>query len=775
MKKGWKKGLALTLTAALGLSLAACGKTDPAKDQQTNGKENQTEAETYVYVPEYISIDSGDENSYTNDPILTADRLYYTKYVYSETVDETTGETMYDSDTYLCYRTYQNPAVEEEISLDFAIEGFEESLRTYFFDKEDNLYVVWYIYPVFSDDSEYDSAKETTYMVKYDRSGNEMVRCDIGSVFTEDNRYLQDAAVGGDGRIYASSNNLIYTFHEDCSFDQVIDVNADWIEALFSTDDGRIFYTTYGMKGVELTEIDTVTGKKGAVYGNLPDLNGTYKSGGEGKLLLAGSSRLYEYDLEAQEFTTVLEWLDCDVDGQYVHDYTFVDEGKIMIYYDNYEENPEFITLTKTDASEVTQKTVITLATLYEGNSELQRAAVRFNKSNDKYRIKIKSYVDSAAEWTENTYSDAVNRMNADLVSNNCPDIIDLSNADITNLAAKGALEDLQPYMDASTAANTGDFVPSVLNAYQYDGKQVTVPKTFTVATLLGKSKFVGTTPGWKLEDVIALAEAHPEAKLLYSMTKEAALQICLMYNNESFIDYETGKCYFDTPEFTKVLEFANCFPESFDYNSDESFPSMIQSDKVLLADANFYNVEEYQMYRLMLEDEATWIGYPTMDGSAGVFIQGSNMYGISSRSTNKDGAWKFIEVILSKDEDGRDWQFPTRLETLEAMFEESMTPSYQYDENGRIMYDENGEPLQYPKTSWGYDDWDADIYAATKEEIDDIRAMIDIAKPISGNVETIFSMISEEAVYYFAGQKSAEEVAKIIQSRVEIYVSENS
>ena len=92
-----------------------------------------------------------------------------------------------------------------------------------------------------------------------------------------------------------------------------------------------------------------------------------------------------------------------------------------------------------------------------------------------------------------------------------------------------------------------------------------------------------------------------------------------------------------------------------------------------------------------------------------------------------------------------------------------------------QIMKDEQGNPLQYPKTSWGYDDWDVDIYAASQKEVNEIKAMIEVAKPVATGDEMIYSMIAEEAAAYFEGQKSAQEVAKIIQSRVEIYVSSKS
>ena len=66
-------------------------------------------------------------------------------------------------------------------------------------------------------------------------------------------------------------------------------------------------------------------------------------------------------------------------------------------------------------------------------------------------------------------------------------------------------------------------------------------------------------------------------------------------------------------------------------------------------------------------------------------------------------------------------------------------------------------------------------IYAAGEEEIEGIRQLIEIARPLSRESEEIYSIIGEEAAPYFAGQKSAAEVAKIIQSRIQIYVSENN
>ena len=62
-------------------------------------------------------------------------------------------------------------------------------------------------------------------------------------------------------------------------------------------------------------------------------------------------------------------------------------------------------------------------------------------------------------------------------------------------------------------------------------------------------------------------------------------------------------------------------------------------------------------------------------------------------------------------------------------------------------------------------------VYAGT-EKIDTVRLEFSYDKePESG--DDITNIINEEAAAYFSGQKSAEDVAKIIQSRMQVYLSE--
>ena len=72
-------------------------------------------------------------------------------------------------------------------------------------------------------------------------------------------------------------------------------------------------------------------------------------------------------------------------------------------------------------------------------------------------------------------------------------------------------------------------------------------------------------------------------------------------------------------------------------------------------------------------------------------------------------------------------------------------------------------------------DGWTYEYHTTTKEEVDQVLALFDVAKPAASQNSEIMTIISEEAEAFFKGQKSAAEVAAIIQSRAQIYVDENS
>lgn len=767
-KVGIKRILALALAAAL--TLTACG-----------GGEDEQQVEGFVYVPEFVDLTPQEGEDSMNEPVLRGENLYYSVYSYDEETEE-------GGQKYYCQNL--TTGEKKEMPLDLKIEGSDYSypMGGLQFDQDNNIICLMSA----SKSDENGNYSQSYYMMKFDPEGNKLLEQDITEAMKlegSDSSYAQSAVVDPEGRVYLnvsgggmnSGNSFIVVLDAEGALLAKIDTGSDWISAMGVASNGTVLITRYGNgAGMECLEVDLANKALGKTHNGLPS---SYNSGSlistpDGGLLVNDGSRLWKYDLETETTEEILTWTDCDINGSYVQMIQTLEDGRIAVLSSNWASNTqELAYLTKTEAAKVTQKEIITLATMWS-DQNLQEAVVNFNKKSDAYKVRIITYFDDTTEWTETKYQDAVTALNNAITSSNCPDIIDLSNSNTSSYVSKGLLLDLAPYLESSSVKR-GDLMESVLDAYTFDGTLVCIPTDFRISTIMGRTSQLGDRTSWTIKDVMEFANQYPDAKLLNYSSKSSMLSTCLQYSSEAFIDYNAGTCNFESQDFLDVLEFCNTFDAETEWDREgESFPKQISDGKILLNDVSIGEMDQMQMYSMMFNEPVTFIGYPTVDGSNGNRINGENCYAITTKSKHADGAWSFIESLLQYEpvqEFGYRNGFPIRKDMLEETFALAMKENGSYDENGEIMLDENGEPMIWPKTTWGYDDWEAEIYAATPEQVQAVRDLIDSAVAASNNDETVLSIISEEAQGYFEGQKSAKDVAGVIQSRVQTYISENS
>lgn len=769
-KKGCiKKMLALATAAALMLSLAACGK----------GEQQET-PEGFVYVPEFVDLTAMEDVDDISNPVLRAGELYFASHYWNEE----TGES---GQRY--YRRNLETGEMVELPLNMNIEGADYSypMTGLMFDADNNILCLINA-SMMNEEGNYNQAN---YLMKFDPEGKQLLKEDISEALAlegAENTYVQNAVMDNEGRLYMNvsssgmnrSNSFIVVIDKDANLLAQIDTGTDWISAIGAAEDGTVLVTRYGDTGMECLEVDLANKALGNPHSGMPS---SYNSNSldpapGGGLLVNDGTRLWKYDLETEEAEEILTWTDCDINGSYVQMIQPMEDGRIAVYSENWSNNSKEVAyLTKTEAAKVTEKKIITLATMFS-SQDIQEAVVNFNKQSDTYKVRIDTYFDESTEWTETKYQDAMAALNNAITSSNCPDIIDLSYGNVTSYVSKGLLTDLTPYLENSSVKRE-DLMESVLDAYTFGDRLVCIPTGFTISTIMGRTSQLGDRTSWTIKDIMEFAAQYPEAKLFEYSSKGSMLSTCLQYSSDAFIDYSTGKCNFDSQEFLDILEFANTFETETEWDREgDSLPKQISDGRILLNDINIYEMTEMQMYSLMFNEPITFIGYPTVDGSTGNRINGRNCYAITTKSSNPDGAWAFIESMLQYEEVS-EWRgtnyFSIRKDMLEESFEIAMKENGSYDENGNIMLDDNGDPMIYPKVTWGYEDWECEVYAATPEQVQAVRDLIDSSVAATNNDETILSIILEEAQGYFEGQKSAQDVAGVIQSRVQTYVSENS
>lgn len=580
-------------------------------------------------------------------------------------------------------------------------------------------------------------------------------------------------AVDGEGNIYISTDGGILLLDKTGAEAGMVTVESGWINSMTTGRDGKMYVTYYDYNsatgGMALSEVDFAGKKIGNSFQNLPGNLRSVCVASENTFLLNDGTSVYEYDITTQTSEEMLTWLDSDINGEYVDFCTMAEDGKLLAKIRDWGTGVEEIAkLTKTKASELPQKEQIVFGTLYS-TQELQAAAVAFNKKSDKYHVSIKTYIDQN-NWTENSYTDGMAKMNNDITSaTDCPDILDMGQLNEAQLAAKGVFEDLYPYMENSSVLKKEDFMDGILDQFTREGKLISIPKTFNISTVAGKTSLVGEEMGWTLDEMMAFAKEHPDVNLLDGMDKGTALYFCMAFNQDYYVDWTKGECHFDTDEFKSLLEFANMFPDEINwenYNEGDRVENM-KNDKVLLEQVNISEIEDIQLAPAKFDADVTYIGYPVTDDGVGCMLNSGSRYGITSKSQHKEGAWAFIESYIT---DNSSNMFSWGFSTLKDEFQKSIDEAIKRNEPA-----EEGSMMGMSVLSISMDGWEYSYHQPTNEEIALVQELIKVSRATSSTNDEIYKIITEEAAPYFEGQKSVDEVASVIQSRAQIYVSENS
>lgn len=719
----------ICLTAVIILFLmTACGKS-----------ENSAEDNQWVWVPEFTGFEK-EEDSYSDIAFLE-DRLYYISYLQNESgfSYRLSGYSLTDGclpDILLDWKDDKNRFVPNL----FAMDG------------DGNFYLIAYV-------TEGDSSRR--YLCKFDGSGTlvydrditgEVNSCDLIAVDLQGNVYLS-------GNISGELCLWLYEAEGKYRGTVSLEISNGGVSALECGKDGKIYVYCYNNSGdginTFLTEIDFDNGKAGTSYSNFPKSDhSTLTAGGEQNFLVYDRTSVYAYDLTTQTGKTYFDWLDYDINGSYVEAINVLEDGRLLALIRDFSAGShELALLTKVDRAQAIQKENIVLGTI-NSNSTLRNAVVQFNRGNQKYHVEIREYLDTQThDW-----SDAALRMNNDILSGNCPDILDLADLNLKALASKGLFTDLNEYLENSILLKPSDFLDSLLDAYTIDDKLITIPSYFSMKTVMGWSSEVGEDMGWTLDDLMAYADTHPDAALFDDTSRSEITQYLMSYNEDAFIDWSSGKCYFDSAEFTRLLEFVARFPGEAEWNPEpSSTPVRIRNGEVLLYEADITEFDSIQLALEIYGGEGTCIGFPAADGSAGCMLVPYGAYAITMKSDKKDGAWAFIESYLTR-EDSNSSFFPT----LKTKLEEKAAASVMANDKNAVM-------------GIAYSDWEYTYHTPTQKEVDLVLALIEAAKPVSyGDGNEVIKIIKEEAESYYQGQKTVEEAAKVIQSRVQIYVNEN-
>lgn len=802
-----KRLAALSLTAAMALSLAACGGNN-ADAAQGAPQADGAEGTEYVYSPRFTPIvEAGDEES---SPLLLTDAGLY--YLTLETVGDATPEGVtpeYEGQyaikevrlgimdfkgksTRLEAYTPLKSALGVEGMRDYTTLAHPEAATV---DSEGRLIFLeqintsWSTAPaeLTSDMAEYfDYAQSETesYIRVLDRNGDEQ---SLAKIDLDPEAYVSGIYTDAQGNIVIPQNGS----------GRVITAYTADGEAVYELDAEGYLYGAAKLRGGDVAGmsyengseyciriVDSATGEFAEKTYSLPltanEIISADGADAEYDLYYTTPTGLCGYTLESGESTSLLSWVDNDVSPSELSFITVGTDGVVRGLIARYDKNgnmiAELVTLEKLPRESVTEKEHLSLATV-SGTDELYNAVIRFNRASEKYHVDVKDY---NALLGGSSYAEAAMKLKTELMAGNAPDLLDLSDLPYSHLAAKGMLEDLYPYIDADKELSREDFFANILSAYEINGKLYSAVAGFGITSVMGAQSVVGDTPGWTYEDYYAALASMSESceGFDWFFTKETALNYAMMIDHADYVDWSSGQCHFDSDEFKALLEFANQFKsneemESYEAGAEDSAAYRISQGLQMLTQCTLYSFNETSSDNPFNTD-ITYIGFPNAAGKNGSAINGMEQYAMTPSCRSKEAAWEFLRGFLTEEYQLEGYYYPTNKAAFERLISEATEIKYETDDYGHILLDENGEKkrlvigMMYDGTTT------SEIYSGMSEEraqaIKELIASADTAAELDSS---LIDIVISGAQAYFAGQKTVDEAAKLIQSKATIYVNE--
>lgn len=630
--------------------------------------------------------------------------------------------------------------------------------------------------------------KNSYYVTVYDMtSGESKTSEELNGLFDTAEEggwfYVNSICVNKDGDIYIGSENEILVLND--SFVKKFSIPVDrWINSMASSPEGDIYVMSHFDKGSGIARVNPET----------KSFDDPIYPGDNTRQLMFGDG--YDLYVELEDGIYGCTFTEDGVDSVMLMNYTNSDISRssftaiamlnkdTLIASDRSSENSLQLYKKVPDIDLSNIKTVEIVST--EGFDYFTTiGVVNYNKAHLDTRLLVTDYSKYA---TEENYQAGREKLINDIITGLYkPDIIltDTYSAVAENVIKNNIFMDIGTLIDNDTGMKRDDILGAVIRACSTsDGQLWGLPSGYSVETLVGKTETLGGRTSWTFSEMLDFAKTLPEGTTLMQGLSQQSVFYQLDGLFTQFIDLENHTCDFENQNFYDTLNYIASLPAEYDYSADRNPDNRYEK---------FQN-GQIALYSMWMHDAAsilepecvfntkdyTFIGYPTYgENSRGGIISCSNIFVVTNFCKNTDIAWDFIKSVVAPDDDGDSIRYgggdmPILRESLRKVCEGFYDYEFEFYYSGGGGYGP-GDP-DNPRTQ---DDLDEPGVLAhfTPEHTEALINYIDndCGSPLTEAMPTeLQSIITEEITSFTGGAKTAEECAKVIQSRVKIWLSEH-
>lgn len=377
----------------------------------------------------------------------------------------------------------------------------------------------------------------------------------------------------------------------------------------------------------------------------------------------------------------------------------------------------------------------------------LKDAVAQFNKNNDKYNVVFEEILPYDENYSDAQWDAAVTKLNTVIMSDDRPDILDLTELPVEFYYRKGLLENLFPLLENDSELKKEDFFWNVFEAMSIDGGLPYISDSVYVKTLAVPEDLTGGKKAWSVGDVSSLLNS--QGRYYVGNLDGLGFILNTLQADKAFLDSAAGTCNFNTPQFTELLELAKEIEKSYQLctESKDFEPYSISNEGIMTA-AEIRSKQDYY------ENKLCFVGIPGGESSGNFIACPMSQLAISASSENKTGAWEFLKSFLSEE----------HMRHAMALGDSAIGIPI-----NRAAFQAVGENAVKGKDSW------CEFYGCkpVKEDVamaETLMENVNVCSLIDGRLHQI---LSQECDSFFSNLQTAEETAERIQNTVSLYLSE--
>jgi len=497
---------------------------------------------------------------------------------------------------------------------------------------------------------------------------------------------------------------------------------------------------------------------------------------GADKLYASNTTGIYSFDLDSKEKREVFVWKDTAIDVSIysIGHVIVLSEDAIFCLgysYSSTASEAKLALLTPQAENPNVSKQIITMAGVgISDDPAVQKAVYEFNNTSTGYRIEVQDYLDDYdVSTTEGAYSAAVSEMNKTvymkMLSGEGPDIIYGSSGMFFSLyESKGLLVDMYTLMEKDSTFKKEDYLPNILNLCEKDGHLYKMATGFLIQGFGGTQSVIGERIGWTVDEFNKMVNSLPIGVIpLANLTQSDLITGSLNESMDSFVDMDTLKANFDSDEFCQLMNFAKLYGrvDNGDMENGEIYvdeQSLVKNGELALTYCYISDPSSYNQAATIFGEPVSIVGFPSSTKTGPLCYAGA-MFAISSESANPAAAWEFVKTFIAVDAQktvSENFWIPVMKSVFEEQIDKALNPE------GSTITD-NGVVVDYTLGSETMSEESAQAYRDLVDNLDTLYTLD----------QDVLAIVLEEVPAYFNDQKTAEEVAGIVQNRAQTLVEE--